>query len=393
MTDHETFESDRHEILVVEDTPESLRLLMDILTNHGYRVRPALNGSLALRSASVKTPDMILLDVKMPNMDGYEVCRRLKADERTREIPVIFISALGETAEKIEGFKAGGVDYITKPFELEEVLARVGTHLHLRELTSRLEEKVHELQKTREELLLKERLAVLGNLAGSISHEIRNPLAAIDSSVYFLNMKLGDCDEKIREHLVRISKNVRKGTAIIESLLNLARMEKPVTQHYDLARFISETLDAVPIPEMIEVSVHFPGHPVFILADGHQIRMALENIIKNAVQAMDGAGKLTFSTNFPETGQVELGVADTGPGIPPEHIEKIFEPLFTTKARGIGFGLSITKMIIENHGGTIRAETKPETGAGIIISLPLAPREISNQLITTTIAERENRNE
>jgi len=144
MIEQETQKTEQQEILVVEDTPASLQLLTGILTNQGYRVRPASNGRLALRSIDVELPDLILLDVKMPEMDGYEVCRRLKAEERSRQIPVIFISAFGDTAEKVEGFKAGGVDYITKPFEPEEVLARVRTHLRLRELTESLEQKVRE---------------------------------------------------------------------------------------------------------------------------------------------------------------------------------------------------------------------------------------------------------
>jgi DNA-binding NtrC family response regulator len=120
------------DILVVDDTPANLRLLTDLLAKHGYRVRPASDGALALQSVAAKTPDLILLDVSMPDMDGYEVCRRLKADEKSRRIPVIFISAFGDTQQKVTGFEAGGVDYITKPFEAEEVLARVRTHLQLR---------------------------------------------------------------------------------------------------------------------------------------------------------------------------------------------------------------------------------------------------------------------
>jgi DNA-binding NtrC family response regulator len=123
----------RQEILVVEDTQASLRLLADLLTKQGYCVRPASDGSLALKSVAAKAPDLILLDVKMPGMDGYEVCRRLKADERSCRVPIIFISAFSETDQKVKGFDAGGVDYVTKPFEPEEVLARVRTQLRLRE--------------------------------------------------------------------------------------------------------------------------------------------------------------------------------------------------------------------------------------------------------------------
>jgi DNA-binding NtrC family response regulator len=132
------------DILVVDDTPANLRLLTDLLAQNGYRVRPASDGALALKSVAARMPDLILLDVSMPELDGYEVCRRLKADEQTRRIPVIFISAFGDTQQKVAGFAAGGVDYITKPFEAEEVLARVRTHLQLR--------RAEELQRAFEEI-------------------------------------------------------------------------------------------------------------------------------------------------------------------------------------------------------------------------------------------------
>ena len=144
------------DILVVDDTPDSLRLLTDLLAKHGYRVRPASDGALALKSIAARTPDLILLDVSMPDMDGYEVCRRLKADEKSSRIPVIFISAFGDTRQKVTGFEAGGIDYITKPFEAEEALARVRTHLRLRQA----EEELRNAQNTLE-LRVQERTAEL----------------------------------------------------------------------------------------------------------------------------------------------------------------------------------------------------------------------------------------
>ena len=132
-------------ILVVDDTLATLRLLVNMLVNQGYEVRPAPNGALALRAAQSTPPDLILLDIKMPGMDGYTVCEKLKANPETEDIPVIFISALNEVLDKVKAFSVGGVDYITKPFQLEEVLARVRTHLTLRQLQKRLQERTHQL--------------------------------------------------------------------------------------------------------------------------------------------------------------------------------------------------------------------------------------------------------
>nr|WP_172684225.1 response regulator [Desulfosarcina cetonica] len=132
------------DILIVDDSVNSLKLLVDLLSSQGYHIRPAANGDMALRSATESIPDLILLDVKMPDMDGHEVCRRLKADEKLRQIPVIFISGIENKSSKIKGFDVGGIDYITKPFDSEEVLARVRIHLELRSLQIQLEHRVHE---------------------------------------------------------------------------------------------------------------------------------------------------------------------------------------------------------------------------------------------------------
>ena len=163
MTEDRKPTSAREEILVVDDTPASLRLLTELLSGHGYHVRPAEDGALALESVAAKTPDLILLDVSMPGLDGYEVCRRLKADEKSSRVPVLFISAFGDTRQKVTGLEAGGLDYITKPFEAEEVLARVRTHLRLRHaeealrhahntLELRVQERTAELQASNQAL-------------------------------------------------------------------------------------------------------------------------------------------------------------------------------------------------------------------------------------------------
>jgi signal transduction histidine kinase len=237
-----------------------------------------------------------------------------------------------------------------------------------------VEARTRELQKAQAELLVKERLAVLGHFAGSISHEIRNPLAVIDTAAYFVKLKLAGRDEKLDQHLGRIQSNVKKITDIIESLLNLTRMEKPRTKPQALAELIEETLGSCKIPESVAVVKKIPADAVRVEVDVEQIRMAVKNLVNNAVQAMDGEGTLTLTGRVVNGDRVELLVSDTGPGIPAEQLESVFEPLFTTKAQGIGFGLSITKMIIEKHGGTIRADAAPDDGAAFTLTLPLAER-------------------
>jgi two-component system, NtrC family, sensor kinase len=182
--------ADRGNILVVDDTPANLRLLAGILNGKGYKVRPVPSGELALSAVRGMPPDLILLDIMMPEMDGYEVCKQIKADPRTRDIPVIFISAIDDVLDKVKAFDIGGVDYITKPFQMEEVLARVETHLAMCNLQNKLRQKNEELtvalgqlQETQNQLVQSEKMAALGQLIAGIAHEINTPLGAIRSSI------------------------------------------------------------------------------------------------------------------------------------------------------------------------------------------------------------------
>jgi DNA-binding response OmpR family regulator len=172
--------NDKEVILVVDDTPTALKLLTDTLTAEGYEVRPANSGELAMASVALKPPELILLDIRMPGMDGYEVCRRLKSREESRDIPIIFISALTEVEDRVEGFRLGAVDFITKPFQREELLARVRTHLELRRLNSTLKQQKAELQQanTRLKTEISERTAVEEELAVKVT-ELEATLARV----------------------------------------------------------------------------------------------------------------------------------------------------------------------------------------------------------------------
>jgi two-component system, NtrC family, sensor kinase len=201
-------------ILVVDDTLANLQLLVGILTEHGYKVRPAKDGFQALSATQSAQIDLILLDINMPQMDGYEVCTKLKSDPKTRDIPVIFISALNDVLDKVKAFAVGGVDYVTKPFQVEEVLARVETHLALQRLQNNLQSKNQELaqtnqelantlerlQATQNELVQSEKMAALGQLISGIAHEVNTPLGAIRSSVSNISKYL----QEIFEDLPRI---------------------------------------------------------------------------------------------------------------------------------------------------------------------------------------------
>lgn len=199
-------------IIAVDDTHANLRLLTGILTEQNYMVRPVPDGYLALSAARAEPPDLILLDIMMPGLSGYQVCEDLKADERTRDIPVIFISARNEVFDKVKAFSLGGVDFITKPFQTEEVLARVETHLKLRNLQRDLEDKnkelsdtLEQLKATQNQLILREKMAALGQLIAGVAHDLNTPLGAIRASIDNISNALRDSIRQLPNLFEQIS--------------------------------------------------------------------------------------------------------------------------------------------------------------------------------------------
>jgi len=227
-----------------------------------------------------------------------------------------------------------------------------------------------ERKQMEERLLTSERLATLGQFSGSISHELRNPLGVIDSSVYYLKTRLKDADEKVQQHLNRIKSSVGSATGIIESLLNFTRMKEPQLTGLDLIAIVHDAIVTSKLLDTVNVIRDFPEQEVLVNADREQLRMAFENIVKNADEAMDSGGTLMVTVHTTADSQAEVCFADTGPGIATENLDRVFQPLFSTRAKGIGFGLSIAKMVIDNHGGTIEAKSEPGKGAAFIIRLP-----------------------
>lgn len=258
---------------------------------------------------------------------------------------------------------------VTEQKRTHESLARYRDHLE-----EVVEERTRQLNAAHEKLIVSERLAALGQLSGSISHELRNPLGVIDSSVYYLKMKLSDADAKVQEHLSRIKGEVVKCTSIIQSLLNLTGMKKPAKRPTNLVEAIDRAIAGSKIPPEVSIVREGPDCEVFVNADAEQLGMMFENIIVNAVQAMEGGGIFTVGAHTDNKDWAAVFWRDTGPGIAPEALGKVFEPLFSTKAKGIGFGLSICRMIAESHGGSIDARSEPGQGATLVVRLPLYSR-------------------
>ncbi|MBE9117954.1 response regulator [Lusitaniella coriacea LEGE 07157] len=314
-------ESDRPSILVVDDTPENLRLLVNLLTQKGYKVRAVPSGKLALSGIELSRPDLILLDIMMPEMNGYEVCETLKANDSTKNIPVIFISAMSEVLDKIQAFEVGGVDYVTKPFQAEEVLARVELHLDNRNLQKNLEARNQDLAKALEQLtatqnylIQSEKMAALGQLVAGIAHEINTPLGAIRASssniVRALEESLGEFpklfgrlseeQQDVFVSLVDEARSRQKNYGTVPPLETRTR-KRALTrqlQKYDIeeARYIADTLMDMGIEGEVE-----PFLSLLQCPDAEEIVQLAYNFLslqlnnKNITIAVENASKVVFA--------------------------------------------------------------------------------------------------
>jgi len=244
------------------------------------------------------------------------------------------------------------------------------TNENLRIAYEKLDELVKELQETREELQRKERLAMLGQLVAGVGHELRNPLTAIKNSVYFLRMVIDEPAPEVRDTIDILEMEVDISERIINSLLDFPHVKLPVLQKVDVNDVVHEALSRIALPETIGIVSQLDDRLPVILADPDQIRQIFANIALNAIQAMPKGGQLTVMSEHRSPGWVTISFNDTGVGISQENMRKIFEPLFTTKAKGIGLGLAITKSWVEAHDGKIEVQSQLGKGSTFTIYLP-----------------------
>ena len=365
---HETANSPAS-ILVVDDTPANLQLLSGMLKERGYRVRPAPSGELALRGAQAVPPDLILLDVTMPGMDGYEVCARLKAEERLCDIPVLFISALTEPMDKVRAFQAGGVDYVTKPFNIEEVDARVRTHLELRrqkrELAANLV-RLRELERLRD------------SLTHMIAHDMKSPLLVIGMAFEFLAPLIKKSDEGT----VSVVRDAQVGLAMvlemIAQMLDVSRMEagalKLKSARGDMAETVRQAVEAQRVLAGRRRVTVFVAGAMVAEFDHELVRRVVGNLVGNAFKFTTTDGEIRVSVQK-GNGEIRVEVADNGRGIASEHHQRIFEKFGQVEEKGAsrigtGLGLTFSRMVIEAHGGTIGVESVVGTGSTFWFTLP-----------------------
>lgn len=417
-------------ILVVDDTPENLRLLSTMLTQRGYAPRCVINGHMALRACNSNPPDLILLDIMMPEMNGYEVCKHLKLEAKTREIPVIFISAKDEVFDKVNAFTVGGVDYISKPFQFEEVLARIESHLSLRNLQKQLKEQNVLLQEeimsrlaveknlqeknqilqqeisTRravekalqeQNLLLQQEIsnrqraesallksnqelarsnAELEQFAYVASHDLQAPLATIASYAQLLEKRYKDqLDSQASKFIGNIVQGCTRMQTLIDDLLEysqVGRSQKPF-QLTDCNHAVEQALanlqGAIRQTQAVVTYSELPA----VMGDISQIVQLFQNFVGNAIKYCQDAPPAVHITACKQEENWLFSVSDNGIGIAPQHQErifKIFQRLHTQREySGTGIGLAICQKIVERHGGSIWVESEPGQGSTFHFSL------------------------
>ncbi len=399
------------DILVVEDTPASLRLLTSLLSKAGYRVREAPDGELALWSARAQPPELILLDVRMPGIDGYEVCRLLKESAALREVPVIFLSAFGDTDDKLRGFEAGGVDFISKPYNFLEVKARVAAHLKLSRLQKLLayqndnlqalvDAKVQELsranvalgaerhQRDLAERESQQRLAEIAHMnrnasasvyCAALVHELTQPLAAIlsnaEAAELFIKMTPPPLHE-IADILSDIRRDDLRASELIGQMRAMLRKSELVTTELDLNALVRATVNLLAAEarvRKIELRAALPLSALPVAADPVQLQQVMVNLILNGMDAMHGVEServIEIRTARVDEREAQVQVCDRGCGFS-GNLAHVFESFFSTKQHGMGLGLSISHAIIAAHGGRAWAQDNDEGGATVSFGLPL----------------------
>ncbi len=370
-------------VLIVDDNIQNLQVLADILRGGNFKIAMVKDGFKALDFVSRKKPDLVLLDIMMPEIDGYEVCRRLKANEETRDIPVIFISALTDTDNKIKGFEVGGLDYITKPFQREEVYARVNVHLRLKRANENL--------KTANELL-SEANAAKDRLFSVIAHDLRGPIGSLWQTVEIMTESPAELERDLQAELLKsLSLSVKGVHYLLENLLYWAGSQSGhIPFHPGPVRLSDIIVPNISLSESMARSKNIRlssrivpdngGQEILVWADREMMEIVVRNLLSNALKFTHDFGEVSVSA-VRKDNEAEISVTDTGLGIRSENIGKLFSlhEHFSTRGtrseKGSGLGLLLCRDFTEKNRGRIWVESTEGKGSVFRFTLPLWKQE------------------
>ncbi len=427
-------------ILIVDDTPNNIKILLDVLNNVGFDVSVAKSGEIALEKLPFIQPDLILLDVMMPGIDGFETCRCLKADENTKNIPVIFMTALSDSVNKLAGLRMGAVDYITKPIEIEEVLARINIQLKLkntqqalineveerRQTEAKLKEALLDLRHTQTQLVQAEKMSSLGRLVAGIAHEINNPISFIYGNLRHTHQyaqeliellqlyqrKFPTSDSEIQAKseeadlefmlndfpklLASMKVGIERIREIVLSLRVFSRLDEAGLKEVDIHQGLDSTLTLLEHrlkansqvsnsqASNIEVIKDYGNLPLVECYAG-QLNQVFMNILNNAIDALLEENQkqtiptIKISTGITDDQSISIWIADNGPGITADITQQIFDPFFTTKPVGVGTGMGLAisyQVVVERHQGILECRSQPGEGTEFLIQIPLNQKPI-----------------
>ncbi len=357
-------------ILIIDDTSANLRVLSSMLEDQGYYARPVNNGAMGIQAAQLSSPDLILLDIQMPGIDGFDVCRQLKADERTQDIPIIFVSALNETSDKIEAFRAGGVDYIAKPFQLEEVRVRVDLQLELQRL------RAHDQQLIEEQTQL---IAELNAFSHTVAHDLKNPLAAISGFAELLAFPdFALSEEQERKIATEIMLGADRMNRIITALLLLAKARKTdvvPAEPIQMGVVIAE------VTARLDVMIN-RYDPEIVLPESWPVGMGYmpwveevwANYMSNGLKYGGQPSRIEFGADEAADNMVRYWIKDNGAGMTDEEQSTLFAPFArlesAQKVEGYGLGLSIVRRVVKKMGGMAGVESTVGEGSLFYFTLP-----------------------
>lgn len=354
-------------ILIVDDNPTNIDVLFTYLNNAGYKVLVAENGTVALNRAKYAKPDLILLDVMMPDTNGFEVCRFLKDDCETKDIPIIFMTALTDTVNKVHGFKVGAVDYITKPMQYEEVLARVSTHLMIRNLQA-------ELKTTNLELVTKNK--ELDAYAHTLAHDFQSPLASLMLYVDVLLRAQSTLTEQQTRYLAHIAKTVQQLSQLVRDLLLFAETKEHqiMLTACNMTEIIASSKERIKaMIEGYEAQINQPTEWPSVVGYPGWIEEVWINYLSNAIKYGGTPPVIELGYSYQPDGQVRFWVHDNGLGLSYEEQSQLFVEftrLTPHKGTGHGLGLSIVKRIVCRLHGTVGVESEIGGGSTFYFTLP-----------------------